>query len=156
MARDLNRWTGIGRLGADPEVRFLPSGDAVATIRIACADDYKKDGEAVERTEWVPLVIFGKGAETAGKYLKKGSRIYAEGKFTTRKYQDKEGKYRYSTEIKVDNFQMLDGKPSGGDQAERPARAAPQRQAAPAQSSGGGGGFIDDDIPFAPRHWKEG
>lgn len=155
MARDLNRWTGIGRLGRDPEVRYLPSGDAVATISIACSDSFKdKDsGELKERTEWVPLVIFGKQAEVAGKYLQKGSRIYAEGKFTTRKYQAKDGSDKYSTEIKVDSFQMLDGKPAGGEQrdesrAERGARQERQAARAEPAAGGGAGGFEDDDIPF--------
>lgn len=134
--RDLNRWTGIGRLGKDPEVSYMPSGDAVAKFSIACSETYKgKDGEKKEATEWVNLVAFKKLAEVCGEYLKKGSRVYVEGKFTTRKW-GKDGQTRYATEIRIENMQMLDPKPEGAGR-QRPELAEP-----PADQ------FQDDDIPF--------
>lgn len=113
MSKDLNKFMCIGRLGNDPEGRFLPNGTAVTNMTIAVGDDYKdkNTGEKVEQTEWVRLQVFGKLAEVASKFLKKGSKIYAEGKMKTRKYE-KDGVTHYTTEINVDNFQMLDGKPS--------------------------------------------
>lgn len=152
--KDLNRWEGIGRLGKDIELKYMPNGDAVANFSIACADDYKnKDGEKVSKTEWVNLVTFGKQAEICAQYLKKGSRIYVEGKLTTRSYE-KDGQTRYVTEIRMVNMQMLDNKPQDGQQSPA-ANANDQRRTAPVEQEHHGTGF-DDDIPFAPRHWKEG
>lgn len=142
MARDLNRWTGIGRLGKDVELRYLPNGDAVANFSIACGDTWtdKQSGEKKESTEWVNLVAFKKLAEVCGQYLKKGSKVYAEGKFTTRKWE-KDGQTHYSSEIRLDNMQMLDGKPA----SEAPARAQRQPAAAAADVP-----FVDDDIDSVP------
>lgn len=131
MARDLNRWQGIGRLGKDPEVKYFSSGDAYCNISIACGETWKdkSTGEQKERTEWVNLSINGKLAEIVGQYAKKGSRIYAEGKLTTRKWKDKDGADRYSTEIRIDGIggavQLLDGKSDGASAAVKPfAQAA--------------------------------
>ena len=146
----VNKVILIGNLGADPETRYLPSGDAVTNIRIATTDTWKdKSGEKQEHTEWHRIAFFGKTAEIAGEYLKKGSPVYVEGRIRTRKWQDKEGQDRYSTEIVADRMQLLGGR-SGG--AESMARE-------PASASAGGGGSkaaprkgtieeLDDDIPF--------
>ncbi|MFA4992767.1 MAG: single-stranded DNA-binding protein [Candidatus Omnitrophota bacterium] len=108
MSKDLNSCSFIGRLGNDPESRFMPNGTQVASFAIAVGDDYKdKSGAKIEQTEWVNLVCFGKTAEIAEKYLKKGSKIYAEGKLVTRKW-DKDGITHYKTEIVLNGFQMLD------------------------------------------------
>lgn len=139
--KDLNRWEGIGRLGKDIELKYMPNGDAVANFSIACSDDYKnKEGEKVPRTEWVNLVAFSKQAEICGQYLKKGSRIFVEGKLTTRSYE-KDGQTRYVTEIRMVNMQMLDSKPQEGAQ-KPPANANDQRRAAPVEDE------FDDSIPF--------
>lgn len=106
MANDLNQCSFIGRLGADPETRYMTSGDAATNFRIACS--WK--GKEKEGTEWIPVTTFGKLAEICGEYLKKGSQVYVSGRFTTRKWQDKEGNDRYSTEIVADRMQMLGGK----------------------------------------------
>src|SRR3972149_5791681 len=100
----LNRCTFIGNLGADPETRYMPSGEAVTNIRIACSEKWKDkaSGEMKEHTEWVRISFFGRLAEVAGEYLKKGSQVYVEGQMRTRKWQDKEGQDRYSTEIRAD------------------------------------------------------
>lgn len=129
MARDLNRWTGIGRLGKDPEVKFFSSGDPYCNVSIACGETWKdkNTGEKKERTEWVNLAINGKLAEIVGQYARKGSRLYVEGKLTTRKWQDKDGQDRYSTEIRIDGIngavQLLDGKDSGSAPEAKPAAA---------------------------------
>lgn len=110
----VNKWIGIGNLGADPDTKFLPSGDAVTNIRIACTDRYKDkaSGEWKEVTEWVRIAFFGKLAEIAGQYLKKGSSVYIEGKLKTRQWE-KDGQKQYSTEIVAEQMQMLGGKPEG-------------------------------------------
>lgn len=136
----VNKWIGIGNLGADPESRFAPNGDAICNIRIACTESWrdKSTGERKEMTEWVRVTFFGKLAEIAGQYLKKGSQVYIEGRIQTRKWQGKDGQDRYTTEIRCDVMKMLGGKPEGGSQ--HPARPAPAK----AQ----GNDFPDDDIPF--------
>jgi single-strand DNA-binding protein len=136
MANDLNQCSFIGRLGKDPEVRFLQAGDAVVNMSIAVGWKTKEK----EGVEWVPLVAFGKLAEICAEYLKKGSQIYAQGRFRTRKWQDKDGKDRYSTEVVVDTMQML-GRPAGD------AGGKPQAAAATAAPASGGEEF-NDDIPF--------
>jgi single-strand DNA-binding protein len=147
MANDLNRCEFIGRLGADPEIRYLQSGDAVANMRIAVGSQWKsKSGEKQERTEWVPIVVWGKLAEICGQYLKKGSRIYISGRFATRKWQAKDGSDRYSTEVVVDingTMQMLDGKSGGGQSGGAPSAGQQPRQ----DNSQPDGGF-DDYLPF--------
>ena len=139
MSKDLNQCNFIGRLGADPESRALPSGDAVCNFRIACGWKTKDK----EGTEWVPAVAFGKLGEICERYLKKGSRVFISGSFRTRKWQGQDGQDRYSTEIIVSDMQMLDSKPSG-DQS--PAQGGYQ-QSAPGASTAPAKGF-DDDIPF--------
>jgi len=142
----VNRVILIGNLGRDPEMRYVPSGEAVVNLALATTEKYKdKAGQLVEQTEWHKISFFGKTAEVCGQYLKKGSQVYVEGQLRTRKYTDKDGVEKYSTEIRGDRMQMLGGKPEGGDA--RPAQNAPQRaNSAPA----GGSGFddMDDDIPF--------
>jgi single-strand DNA-binding protein len=138
---DLNKVMIIGRLGADPELKYMPSGKGVANIRVATSERWKdrQTGDAKERTEWHSIVAYDKLAEIISEYLRKGSQVYIEGKLQTRKWQDKDGKDRYTTEIIAQQMQMLGGKPQGG---ERPARQEQQ----PAQSDNEGG--FDDDIPF--------
>ena len=161
MSRGVNKVILIGNLGNEPDVRYMPSGDAVANVSIATSESWKdkNTGETQERTEWHRVVFFGKLAEIVKQYLHKGSKIYVEGKLRTRKWQDKEGVERYSTEIIVDisgTMQMLDGRPGGGssvpfDDAPR-AQQAPaggnRPTAAPAAPEPGGGMPFDDDIPF--------
>lgn len=147
MARGLNKVMVIGRLGQDPETRYIPSGDAVCNLSIATDESYKKDGQEVKKTEWHRVSMFGKLAEIAGQYLTKGSQVYVEGKLETRKWQHSDGSDRYTTEIKAFQMQMLDGKPEGGQQSQQ----APQHRSAPQQAAGGPGpeNDFDSDIPFA-------
>jgi len=147
MANDLNRCEFIGRLGADPEVRYTPANNAVANVRIAC--NWKsRDSEGVE---WVSLVFFGKLAEIVGEYLKKGSRVFVAGRMQTRKWQGQDGQDRYTTEVVVNELLMLDGKPQeqqGGylqDEARREQGRQRERQGGPV---GEDPGFDDKDIPF--------
>jgi len=161
----VNKVILIGRLGKDPEVRYMPNGEAVTNATLATSENWKdKSGAKNERTEWHTLVFYRRLAEIAGEYLKKGSMIYVEGKLQTRKWQDKEGKDRYTTEIIVNEMTMLGGKSTGGNfevvedqQYSAPQSSAPQRSAAPARpapaaapSSSQGRSFdnFDDDIPF--------
>ena len=149
----VNKVILIGNLGADPETRYLPSGDAVANIRIATTEVWKdKGGEKQEHTEWHRIAFFGKLAEIAGEYLKKGSPVYVEGRIRTRKWQDKEGQDRYSTEIVADRMQLLGGRGGGSEPVARePAAAAaePGGGAKPAaKKSGASFDDMDDDIPF--------
>jgi len=112
----VNKVILVGNLGADPETRYMPSGDAVTNIRLATTDRYKdkQSGEFKEATEWHRIAFFGKLAEIAGQYLKKGSSVYIEGRIRTRKWQDQAGQDKYSTEIVADQMQMLGGRPGGG------------------------------------------
>jgi single-strand DNA-binding protein len=143
----VNKVIIVGNLGRDPEVRYLPSGDAVANIAVATTDRWKDKatGEMKEATEWHRVSFFGKTAEIAGQYLKKGSQVYIEGKLQTRKYTDKDGVEKYATEIKGDTMQMLGSREAGAaapEQRQAPAAAAPRPAPAPAA-------FDDsDDIPF--------
>jgi len=154
MARGVNKVILVGNLGRDPETRYMPSGSAVTNLRIATSEQWKDKttGENQERTEWHSVAMFGKLAEIAAEYLRKGSQVYIEGKLRTRKYQDKtDGKDRYSTEIIADEMQMLGSKGGGG--AGMPASEASRRQSsavADADTGGGGppSGDFDDDIPF--------
>ena len=155
----VNKVILVGNLGADPEVRYLPSGEAVVNLRLATTDTWKdKEGNKQEATEWHRVSFFGRQAEVCGQYLKKGSQIYVEGSIRTRKYTDKDGVEKYATEIRGDRMQMLGGRQGAGDgggggggyQRDAGGRAAPAGRSAPAQQSSGGGfndGF-DDDIPF--------
>lgn len=156
----LNRATLIGHLGQDPEVRYLPNGDAVTNISIATSETWtdKKTDEKKESTEWHRVVFYSKLAEVVGEYLHKGSQIYVEGKIETKKWTDKAGQDRYTTQIRADKMVML-GKPSGD---RPPAEGSKERPAAPKgdyqAASGGtkksppqkGGSFddLEDDIPF--------
>ena len=117
MARGVNKVILIGNLGADPETRAMPSGSTVANLRIATSESWrdKTSGEQQERTEWHRVALFGRLAEIASEYLRKGSQVYIEGSLRTRKWQDKEGKDRYTTEVKANDMQMLDSKGGGGD-----------------------------------------
>jgi len=147
----INKVILIGNLGADPETRYLPSGDAVTNIRIATTDVWKdKSGEKQEHTEWHRIAFFGKLAEIAGEYLKKGSPVYVEGRIRTRKWQDKEGQDRYSTEIVADRMQLLGNRGGGSEPATREPAAASAAAAKPGQAKKSGGAFdeMDDDIPF--------
>jgi single-strand DNA-binding protein len=156
MANGLNRVMIIGNLGADPETRYTPNGNAVTNIRVATSDTWRdrNSGEQQEQTEWHRIVLFNKQAETAEKYLKKGSKVFVEGKLQTRKWQDQQGNDRYTTEIIAREMQMLGGgkgdnanQPSGGQQAS--AGAAPRGKNAPEPAAAGGGADPwDDSIPF--------
>jgi len=147
MSKDLNKWMGIGRIGKDIELRYLPDGKAVANFSIACGDDYKdKGGNKVERTEWVNIVAFGKLADILGQYCGKGSQVYIEGKLQTRKWQDQQGQDKYTTEIVADQMQMLGGKGAGNASGQSDAGSS-RREPVP-QSGGGGFDDFDDDIPF--------
>ena len=153
----LNKALIIGNLGADPAVRYAPSGDAVANFSIATSERYTdKAGEKKETTEWHKCVAFGKRAETLAEYAKKGSQLYVEGKIQTRKWTDKEGVERYSTEIVVENFQFLgakgDAKPAdagASDYAKASGAEGAKRAAAPKQTAKAGSfDDLEDDIPF--------
>ncbi|MHA7833134.1 MAG: single-stranded DNA-binding protein [Algiphilus sp.] len=155
MARGINKVILVGNLGQDPEVRYTANGTAVANLRIATTESWrdKQSGEQRENTEWHTVVLFGKTAEIASQYLKKGRQVFIEGKLQTRKWQDKSGNDRYSTEIVANDMQMLGGGGPGGGSADfdggsggmsrggGQSQPAPQREPAP-QS------FEDDDIPF--------
>jgi len=152
----VNKVILIGNLGRDPEVRYMPSGDAVANITIATTETWKdKAGEKQEQTEWHRVAMFGKTAEIAGEYLKKGSQVYIEGKLQTRKWTDKEGQERYTTEIRADRMQMLGSRSGGSERMAPPEDDAPSRATTPAPAkkaapAGKGGSFddLEDDIPF--------
>ena len=151
MSNDLNQWQGIGRLGKDPETRFTPSGDAVTNFSIACGESWKDktSGEKVEKTEWVNCTAFGKLAEIAGQYLKKGKQCFVQGKLKTRKWTDKEGVERYSTGVEIDRLQLLGGRDEGAAPAPAPrAQQRPAQAPAPKQSTGTGFDDMDDDIAF--------
>lgn len=142
----LNKVHIIGNLGKDPETRYMPNGDAATNITVATTDKWKDKatGEAKETVEWHRVSFFGKLAEIAGQYLKKGSQVYVEGSLRTRKWKDKDGQDRYTTEIRADTMQMLGGRQDG---EQRPAPA--QRQAPAPESTGSGfDDLSDDDLPF--------
>lgn len=142
----VNKVILVGNLGRDPEVRYMPSGDAVANLAIATSSKYKnKAGELVEETEWHRVTLFGRTAEVAGEYLKKGKSVYIEGRLKTRKYTDKDGVEKYATDIIANEMQMLGGREGGG---EAPAPRAPAAATRQAPAAGGGFDDMDDDIPF--------
>jgi len=154
----VNKVIIVGNLGADPETRYLPSGEAVTNIRVATSDRWKDkaSGEMKEATEWHRISFFGRLAEVAGEYLKKGSQVYVEGQLRTRKWQDKEGQDRYSTEIRADVMQML-GRKEGSGEAREPSapRSEPRGDAKPrgeskpdAKKPAGKFDDMEDDIPF--------
>ena len=162
MARGINKVILVGNLGADPDTRYMPSGKAVTNIRIATSESWKdkQTGDQQERTEWHSIVLYDKLGEIAAEYLRKGSQVYIEGALRTRKWQDKEGKDRYTTEIIARDMQMLGGRGGagggggggggggfGGDEQPRRARPAQEDRSSPPPADDSGGGF-DDDIPF--------
>lgn len=155
MARGINKVILIGNLGRDPEIRYTTGGAAIANVTIATSESWKdkQTGEQQERTEWHRVVFFARLAEIVGEYLKKGSKIYIEGRLQTRKWQDKSGQDRYTTEIVANEMQMLDSRGGGAGSAGDFDQSGPPA----AQDSGGrpgnaGGGApaedFDDDIPF--------
>ncbi len=154
MARGVNKVILIGHLGADPETKSMPSGTSVANLRVATSESYKdkQTNEWQERTEWHNVALFGRLAEVAGEYLRKGSQVYIEGRLRTRKWQDKQGNDRYSTEIIAGEMQMLGGRGGGGGGAAGGAggEARPARTGAPEPAASGGerDTEFDDDIPF--------
>jgi single-strand DNA-binding protein len=169
MARGVNKVILVGTCGQDPETRYLPNGTAVTNLSLATSEQWtdKQTGQKVEKTEWHRVSMFGKVAEIAGEYLRKGSQVYIEGKLQTREWE-KDGIKRYTTEIVVDmqgTMQLLGGRPQGDQQgqqqqrqpAQRPQQAAPQHRA-----DGPQGGTppdfdpFDDDIPFRPLPYLAG
>lgn len=151
MARGVNKVILVGNLGKDPEVRYMPNGGAVANVTVATSEQWKdkQTGEQKERTEWHNVVFYQRLAEIVGEYLKKGSQIYVEGSLRTRKWQDKSGNDRYTTEIIASEMQMLGGRGGGGGGGSASFGGG--------KSAGGGGGGgdeapfnegFDDDIPF--------
>ena len=162
----INKVILVGNLGQDPEIRYAPSGSAIANLRIATTERWKdrQSGEQKERTEWHTCVAYDRLAEIMGEYLRKGSQVYLEGKLQTRKWQDKEGKDRYTTEVVVSEMKMLgsraggearfdNGGEGGGGYQQRPrpqqnSRPAPQPQSQPAYEQSAPMDNFDDDIPF--------
>src|SRR5687768_12450927 len=167
MARGVNKVILVGNLGADPDTRYMPSGKAVTNIRVATSESWKdrQTGDQQERTEWHSIVLYDKLGEIAAEYLRKGSQVFIEGALRTRKWQDKEGKDRYTTEIIARDMQMLGGRGGagggasgggggggggggfGGDEQPRRSRPAAQEDRSSPPPADDGGGF-DDDIPF--------
>jgi single-strand DNA-binding protein len=165
----INKVILIGNLGRDPEVRYSANGGAICNITIATSRNWKDktSGEKMEETEWHRVVLFDRLAEVAGEYLKKGRPVYVEGRLKTRKWTDKDGAEKYTTEIMADNMQLLGGRDGGGDEgggggggysrapqgersapAQRPAASRPAPAPAPAAKSSTGFDDMDDDIPF--------
>jgi len=166
MARGINKVILVGNLGADPDTRYMPSGKAVTNIRIATSESWKDKatGDQQERTEWHAIVLYDKLGEIAAEYLRKGSQVYIEGALRTRKWQDKEGKDRFTTEIIARDMQMLGGRggsgggggggmsggerSGGGESRDRGSRSAPSDERGSAAPVAEEGGDFDDDIPF--------
>ena len=163
MARGINKVILIGNLGRDPETRYTQGGSAVTNLRVATAESWKdrQTGEQQERTEWHSVVCFARLGEIAGEYLRKGSKVYIEGRLQTRKWQDKDGNDRYTTEIVANDMQMLDSRGSGGaDSDGPPMRQSGARQGSRSDNRGERepsydasatsdfGEDVDDDIPF--------
>ena len=160
-SRGVNKVILVGNLGNDPETRYMPSGGAVTNITVATSESWKdkQTGQPQERTEWHRVVFFNRLAEIAGEYLRKGSKVYLEGSLRTRKWQDKSGQDRYTTEIVAGEMQMLDsrGAGQGGGNYQQGQESAPAPQGAPAQGAAAAApaaaaptdfGDFDDDIPF--------
>jgi single-strand DNA-binding protein len=147
MSRGINKVILVGNLGADPETRYTPGGTAITEIRIATSESWKdkQTGEQQERTEWHRITFFGKLADVAGKYLKKGSQVFVEGKIRTEEYE-KDGIKRYSTKVIADEMQMLGARGGGGGEQSAPARGQRSANSAPAPSGApaGDAGFDDD------------
>ena len=152
MARGINKVILVGNLGGDPEMRYMPNGEAVARLSVATSESWKDKttGETQERTEWHRVVMFRRLGEIAGQYLRKGAKVYIEGKLRTNKWQDQSGQDRYTTEIVADQMQMLDSRGAGGAGGMPPAMESappPQQPAAQPAAAAVDEGF-DDDIPF--------
>ena len=156
MARGVNKVILIGNLGQDPEVKYMPNGGAVTNVTIATSESWKdkNTGEQQDKTEWHRVVFFRRLAEIVGEYLKKGSKVYIEGKLQTRKWQDQSGADRYTTEIVANEMQMLDSRGGGGDfkpssnQASSSSSSGQSPSQAAATAPAGGVDDFDDDIPF--------
>lgn len=162
MARGVNKVILIGNLGKDPDMRHMPSGGAVANLTIATSDQWldKQSGEKTEKTEWHRVVMFGRLGEIAGEYLRKGSKVYVEGRLQTRKWQDKDGQDRYTTEIVANEMQMLDGKGAGSNASNmdegEPMSGSPfpsnnsnsHKNTKPPAANNSSMDDFDDDIPF--------
>jgi len=148
MARGVNKVIIVGNLGNDPETKYMPSGSAVTNLSVATNESWKdkQTGEQKDRTEWHRVAMFGRLAEIAAEYLRKGSQVYIEGKLRTRKWQDQQGNDKYTTEIIADEMQMLGGRGGGGAPAMGGSSGGPPP--APASGGGSGSGDFDDDIPF--------
>ena len=146
MARGINKVILIGNLGKDPEVKYMPSGDPVTNITVATSESWKdkSTGENVEKTEWHRVVFFKRLAEIAGEYLKKGSKVYIEGRLQTRKWQGQDGQDRYTTEIVANEMQMLDSRGGSAPMASSGGKTAQQ----PAMAGSDSPPDFDDDIPF--------
>ena len=144
MARGINKVILVGNLGADPAVKYMPSGSAVVNISLATTDSWKdkNTGEKQDRTEWHRVVLFNRLAEVVGEYLKKGSQVYVEGRLQTRKWQDKQGVDRYTTEIVASEMQMLGGR------SDDSAYSQPQQQVQSTGSNHAPDPEFDDDVPF--------
>lgn len=148
MARGVNKVILVGNLGQDPEVKYMPSGQAVCNISIATTESWndKTSGEKVEKTEWHRVVFFRRLAEIAGEYLRKGSQVYIEGRLQTRKWQDQSGNDRYTTEIVANDMQMLGSK--GGGVASMSSEPPSNLQPEPVSAGSTSSDDFDDDIPF--------
>ena len=148
MARGVNKVILVGSLGADPDTRYTPSNAAVTNLSIATNESWKdkQSGEQKEKTEWHRVVMFNRLAEIATEYLRKGSQVYIEGKIQTRKWEDKEGKDRWTTEIVANEMQMLGSRSSGGNSAPSPMEGSPSTTASAPKSQSSDD--FDDDIPF--------
>ena len=148
MARGVNKVILIGNLGKDPEMRYMPDGQAVANVSIATSETWKdkNTGEQQERTEWHRVVFFRRLAEVVGEYLKKGSKVYVDGKLQTRKWQDKDGQDRYTTEIVANEMQMLDG--ASAKPQQHGQQNAQDAGGAQTQNAGAMPDYFDDSIPF--------
>jgi len=147
MARGINKVIIVGNLGNDPETRYMPSGGAVTNLSVATNESWKdkQTGEQKDRTEWHKVAMFGKLAEIAAEYLRKGSQVYIEGKLRTRKWQDQSGNDRYTTEIIADEMQMLGGRGGGAPSMNQGSGGG---DGPPPSAPRGGNDEFDDDIPF--------
>lgn len=161
MARGINKVILIGNVGVDPDVRYMPNGNAVTTLSVATSETWKdkQTGDKQERTEWHRVVCFNRLGEIAGEYIRKGSKVYVEGSLRTRKWQDQQGQDRYTTEIVANDIQMLDSKGGSANYDEMPAppqmqhqqssrKPQPAQSAQTAQSAQDAFDELDDDIPF--------
>lgn len=148
MSKGINKVMVLGRCGAEPEVRYTNNGDAVCNLRLAVNEKRKTNDGWEDHCEWVHVSIFGKSAEAAGQYLQKGSHVFVEGRMQTRKWTDKQGQDRWTTEVVSQNAVFLGGGSDGGDDAPAP-RSAPKASQKPAQRAPAGKrGQLEDDLPF--------